>query len=382
MRASDTRSRGPRAAAVADRLRDLLADRRRDDRTATAGPTRSGTTTSAPPPSAANQVDRLVDEGRILDAVDALATAYRTTRDPADAIRLVDLRHEAFATLEARTGRSPWPPTYDDPFPAVSGRLPEVEAPDLTTEVLGGAVAHHGALVVRGLFDDDRVARGLETIQTAQRARDALSDHDRGDEWFRPFPKSERNDNILRRMVRDTGGTWLADSPAAAAHFLDELTAVGAVGVIAEHLGERPCFSLQKSTMRESQPEEQMTGWHQDGSFLEGDVRTMNVWVSFTRCGGEHPAPGLEVIPRRFNEILPTMNLWSPSAISFDLIDELATDTPVIRPAFEPGDALMFDERFVHRTFLDGSMTNVRYALECWFFAPSHYAENYLPLVV
>lgn len=330
----------------------------------------------------AAEVDRLVAEGRIVDAVDLLATAYREHRQPADAVRLVDLRHEASASLASGPGRSPWPPVYDDPFPGVSGRLPAVDRAELTTDVLGGAVAHHGALVVRGLFDGDQVARSLDTIRTAERHRDELPVGGRGDEWFRPFPVSEQRDRVLRKMVADKGGTWLADSPAATAHFLDELTAARAVDVIAGHMGERPCFSLQKSTMRRSLPVEELTGWHQDGSFLGPDVRTMNVWITLTRCGGDHPAPGLEVVPRRFDEILPTEGLWSPAGISFELVDQIAAETPVVRPAFEAGDALMFDERFLHRTFLDASMTEVRFALECWFFAPSHNATDYLPLVV
>jgi hypothetical protein len=371
------------SSAVAGKLRGLLADRRSDDR----GP--SGHTASprvepggATAGDARAEVDRLVAEGRLVDAVDALAGAYRSSGDPADAIRLVDLRHEASLATEPGPGRSPWPPAYGDPFPDVSGRLPETDAVDLTSDVLGGAVAHHGALAVRGLFDDDLVARSLEIIQTAQRARDELRPGGSGTEWFRPFPTDDQRDRVLRKMIAETGGTWLADSPAATAHFLDALTAAGVVDLVAEHLGERPCFSLQKSTMRRSEPEEQLTGWHQDGSFLDPDVRTMNVWVALTRCGGDHPAPGLEVIPRRIAEILPTAGMWSPYAVSYDLVDELAAETPVVRPAFAPGDALIFDERFLHRTFLDGSMTEVRYALECWLFAPSHRSTNYLPLVV
>jgi hypothetical protein len=326
-------------------------------------------------------VDRLVAEGRLVDAVDRLAAAYRESRRPTDAIRLVDMRHEAAASLEPGPGRSPWPPAYADPFPEVIGRVPEVDRGELTTDVLGGAVAYHGALIVRGLFDDDQVARGLAVIQTTQRCRDQVPVGSRGNEWFRPFPSCEQQDRVLRKMVADKGGTWLADSPAATAHFLEALTAVGVIDVIAEHMGERPCFSLQKSTMRRSLPVAELTGWHQDGSFLGAEVRTMNVWVTLTRCGGDHPAPGLEVMPRRFEEILPVEG-WSRAGISFDLIDEIAAETPVVRPTFEPGDAIMFDDTFVHRTFLDPSMTQVRYALECWFFAPSHPAESYLSLVV
>jgi hypothetical protein len=54
----------------------------------------------------------------------------------------------------------------------------------------------------------------------------------------------------------------------------------------------------------------------------------------------------------------------------------------VFRPVFEPGDALIFDEVFLHRTAIDASMTKERYAIETWFFAPSLYPEKYVPLVV
>jgi hypothetical protein len=372
------------SSAVTDRVRGLVARGRRGgagNRGAAAsagGPTGRGDQT---PDHTDSEVDRLVAEGRLVDAVDLLATEYRENRDPAAAIRLVDLRHRAAAAVEAGPGRSPWPPSYDDPFPGVAGRLPEVQRSELTADVLGGAVAHHGALVVRGLFDEHQVASGREVIQTARRRRDELPAGSQGNEWFRPFPQSEQRDRVLRKMVADKGGTWLADSPAATAHFLDELTAAGAVGAIAEHMGERPCFSLQKSTMRRSLPVAELTGWHQDGSFLGADVRTMNVWVTLSRCGGDHPAPGLEIVPRRFDEILPVEG-WSRAGISFELIDQIAAETPVLRPAFEAGDALMFDERFVHRTFLDASMTEVRFALECWFFALSHPADSYLSLLV
>ena len=372
------------SSAVTDRVRGLVSRGRRGragGRGAAASPGGPTGRRDESPEHTAPEVDRLVAEGRLVDAVDLLATAYRENREPAAAIRLVDLRRRAAAAMEAGHGRSPWPPAYDDPFPGVTGRLPEVDRAELTTDVLGGAVAHHGALLVRGLFDEHQVARGLEVIQTAGRRRDELPAGSRGDEWFRPFPESEHRDKVLRKLVAEKGGTWLADSPAATAHFLDELTASRAVGVIAEHMGERPCFSLQKSTMRRSLPIAELTGWHQDGSFLGDDVRTANVWVTFSRCGGEHPAPGLEVVPRRIDEILPVEG-WSRAGISFDLIDEIAAETPVVRPAFEAGDALMFDERFLHRTFLDASMTQVRFALECWFFAPSHPAEGYLSLLV
>jgi hypothetical protein len=67
--------------------------------------------------------------------------------------------------------------------------------------------------------------------------------------------------------------------------------------------------------------------------------------------------------------------------ISQQKVEQAAGDTPVIRPLFEPGDALFFDERFLHRTAVSEAMTRERYAIESWFFAPSHYPGDQLPVV-
>jgi hypothetical protein len=166
------------------------------------------------------------------------------------------------------------------------------------------------------------------------------------------------------------------------AQILDDLAAAGVIDVVSSHLDERPCFSLQKSTLRRIPAKDRVTGWHQDGSFLDAGVRTMNVWVALSRCGGDYPSPGLEVVPRRIAGILPVGDALTAYAISFDVVDEIASETPVIRPEFGPGDALMFDERFLHRTYLNGFMTEARYALECWLFAPSHHSTSYIPFLV
>ncbi len=58
-----------------------------------------------------------------------------------------------------------------------------------------------------------------------------------------------------------------------------------------------------------------------------------------------------------------------------------AGEVPVIRPVFQPGDALLFDELFLHRTATNEEMTRDRYALETWFFAPSCYPDDQVPFV-
>ena len=325
--------------------------------------------------------EELVGSGRIVEAVDLLAAAGRRRRDPQVELRLVELRHAATHSFDPGPGRSPWPPSFDDPFPDVVGRPPEIAAGDLTAGLLGASVAHHGSLIVRNLFTDEEVAAGVEAID---RSRAAASDDDggrAGSRWYRPFDADDAQLAAHRKRVVSRGGVWLADSPASTAWFLDHLASAGVIGAITGHLGERPGFSLQKSTMRRIPPTDGFTGWHQDGSFLGPDVRAMNVWVALSRCGVEYPSPGLEIMPKRVEEILPIGDGIGPIAVSSSRVEELARETPVLRPEFAPGDAMLFDERFLHRTYLDGDMTEARYALECWFFALSHFAADYVPFL-
>lgn len=372
------------------RIRHLLNRSSAQKRAHRHGPPSSGPLAHQGPPRrevarrevTTGEVDRLVEAGRLAEAVDLLEGMWRTTGDPELEVRLVDLRHAAARALVAGPGRMPWPVPYADPFPDVVGRPPEVPAADLSPEVAGGAVAHHGALVVRGLFDEHRVERALDAIRRTQARRDEHEPGSEGERWYRPFRTGETITEVLRRMVADQGGTWLADSPASTARILDDLRAVGIVDVFTEHFGERPFFSLQKSTLRRSLPIDNIVAWHQDGSFLDADVRTMNVWLALSTCGADHPTPGMEVVPKRVGEVLPVDGKLTKHSISADLVAEVAGETPIIRPEFAPGDAMIFDEVFVHRTHLSPHMTEDRYALECWFFAPSHASNSYVPFLV
>jgi ectoine hydroxylase-related dioxygenase (phytanoyl-CoA dioxygenase family) len=353
---------------------------------------------SVTPRTDLERVESLADAGRVVEAVDLLAAINARRREPVSEIRLVDLRARAAAATTG-VGRSPWPPVYPDPFPALDGRIPEVDAEFLTTETLAGAVSHHGCLIVRGVISDAHAADFVDAIERAQRARehaDAQSEAGIDDSvaaWYRPFvdERDARDDdrmmsakrvNTLRKQVVNGGGIWLADSPAVTARVLDALAETHVIESVRGHFGERPFFSLQKSTLRRVAPVHKYTSWHQDGSFLDPAVRSMNLWLSLSHCGGDQPTPALEVVPKRVPDVLPVSNEMANFAISFDLVKEIAKDAPTVVPEFAPGDALMFDERFVHRTHLTQTMTRPRYALECWMFAPSHQSPNYTPLLI
>jgi hypothetical protein len=146
------------------------------------------------------------------------------------------------------------------------------------------------------------------------------------------------------------------------------------------YLGEPALITAQKTTLRKAEPS--VPGaWHQDGKFL-GPVRALNLWLSLSRCGDL--APGLDIVPRRIDHLVTTQTeeAMLDYMISQKRAEEAAGDTPIIRPIFEPGDALLFDELFMHKTGSDPSMPNPRFAIENWFFGASGFPTEYAPIAV
>jgi ectoine hydroxylase-related dioxygenase (phytanoyl-CoA dioxygenase family) len=150
--------------------------------------------------------------------------------------------------------------------------------------------------------------------------------------------------------------------------------------VLTDYLGERPVLSANKCTLRRV-PTDTNTDWHQDGAFLGDGIRAVNVWVALSDCGVE--APGLDLVPRRFDRVLETGTggAFFDWAVGPDVVAVAAQEAPVVRPRFSAGDALIFDELFLHRTAVDAAMTRSRYAIESWFFAPSSYPDGQVPIV-
>ena len=319
----------------------------------------------------------------VVAELDTLVAANRESPSLEGAQRLVELRHRAAAELVS-TPRSPWPPPYDDPFPGVVGSVPEVDADRFDGDLMGAGIAHHGSVLVRGFFDDERIERTRHSIL---RATDAMNGDAEAaaDGWYQPALGLTPDQWALRKMVGESNGVWLADSPRATVQVLDDLASAGGIDAVARHFGERPVFSLQKSTLRRARPVVRYTGWHQDGSFLGEGTRALNIWIAFTPCGGDRPAPGLEIVPARIEDLLEAGDdQGGRAAINGFGVHYVAKNlgAPVVRPEFEPGDALFFDERMAHRTYLAEHMTDERLAVECWFFSPAHPNSEYLSLLV
>ena len=271
-------------------------------------------------------------------------------------------------------------------------RPPEVPREELDGEVVRSAIVHHGCLLVRNVLDEERVHAARTGID---RSIEALAVARAGgrDRWYDPLDPPGRKLEKLRTWVQAYGGClWMGDSPPMLFEVLDAYEQAGVLSAVTEYLGERPALSLEKSTLRRMPHTSDSSTWHQDGAFIGRGAWTLNVWVALNDCGTGAAAPGLDVIPRRFEEILETGAPIAGGslrdgddevghAISPDLSARLISDTTAVRPAFKAGDGLLFDEMMPHRTGNGPEYTEDRYALESWFFAPLTFPGSYVPIV-
>lgn len=324
---------------------------------------------------------QLAQAGRFREAVIIGQAANRRQPDPQLERELRDWRHNAFYEGARGSGRADWPPAMPDPRPDLKNQIPEITVDELSATVLGGALHHHGSLIVRGLLDGAKTKRYANLIDRAFEARD---NPERGEDnsSYSLMKAVDAFDPYTRAGIFVAGMTILmVDAPEFMARWLDEIETSGVLGAVSDYLGERPSLSYNKATLYRLPPNPGAQ-WHQDGAFLGGkSTRTVNLWVALSDCGID--APGLEVVPWRLDDIVPpgTHGSYFDWAVGNDLVMEMAADKGLSSPVFRAGDAMLFDHLCLHRTAVRPEMTRGRYAIETWMFAPSNYGEG-VPLII
>jgi tetratricopeptide (TPR) repeat protein len=314
------------------------------------------------------QADALSEQGRAAEAIALLTDANRARRDGRIERRLALLRYEAFQQFVPPSTPGPWP-DVEDRWP--EARIPEISAGALTSDTLRSAVQHHGSLIVRGLLPPEQVAALTGDIDRALAAYDARlrDEHDAAlADWYEPYPYDTISE-IAHKRAR--GSVMTVESPPALFDLVEVFRATGLDRLAREYFGEAPALLARKATLRRVPPGN-FGGWHQDGAFMGEGIRSINVWIALTDCGVD--APGLEVIGRRVDELLPTGNgafaEWGIKAT--DAVAYGGDD--IVLPRFAAGDAMLFDHMLVHHTAFSPQMTRDRHAIETWMFAPSTYA--------
>jgi hypothetical protein len=325
----------------------------------------------------------LKDPERYFTEIHRLTEENLAKREPHTERRLLKLRHRAGISLQHHAGAEPRFPEPD--FGGLpGGDLPEVGVHELTPELLRAAILRSGALLVRGLIDPEQASGLVEEIDRAFDARDKRdAGQPRPEAYYEEFGPDPPYELAERVWVTDAAGLWLADSPKLMFDFAHTLERTGLREVATGYLGERPTISINKCTLRRVRPDvvKGHTGisWHQDGAFL-GDVRALNVWLTLSHCGDT--APGLDVVPKRIDHVVPpgTEGAAFDWSVSPAAVEEASGGVAVQRPIFEPGDVMLFDELFLHATGADIDMPDTRYAIESWFFGPSKFPEGYAPV--
>jgi hypothetical protein len=326
-------------------------------------------------------VASLLQGGRDREALAFAADRARETGDMRLVREMMRLRNQ---TYQRGVGRPDWPPAIPDLFPDKG--VPDITAADLSTELLGSAILHHGAIIVRGLLAEPLMgelrAGADKAISLATRSR-------AGDEtatcspWYCHVPDSETFDlNVARAFAElDASAVLAGDSPILFEKIRERYEAMGVFRAVEGYLGERPMLSLAKTVLRRV-PANNGSEWHQDGAFLGADTRVVNLWLTLSDCGVD--APGLEIVAGRLERILPVGTGdaqfdWSvgPSVVAGE-IDPALIQSPV----FKAGDAMLFDHLFLHRTGVRPTMTKTRYAVEAWMFAPSTFPTENFALMV
>jgi hypothetical protein len=317
------------------------------------------------------------DDAALHAEIVRLTAENRAEPDRETERRLLRLRHIAGARMLDAAGERPSHAAADEVALPDGPALPEIAAADLTPGLLRAGILRDGCLLVRGLVPREDALAFADLIDRA------FAERERGEaaaegyyEEFAPHPRF--HPVAERPWIKEGGGVLAADSPLLTFRMLELFAGAGLPALVEGYLGEPGLFTVQKTTLRKAEPT--VPGaWHQDGAFL-GDVRALNLWLSLSRCGDE--APGLDLVPRRLDELVTTQT--DEAVLSYQvsqrIAEEAAGERPIVRPVFEPGDALFFDELFLHQTGSDPAMPNPRFAIENWFFGATGFPREFAPL--
>jgi hypothetical protein len=320
-----------------------------------------------------------------LDRIEALTRLARVGDNTQAKVELLHVRHRIWQTGQYPEPPSQWPPETSAQNVQFAD-MPEISADQLTADVLHTAIRQQSCLLVHHLMSEQGTD---ELIAGTDRALDALHRLRSGDKnpalssWFQRFvPRGSRDINAAIRIIAaELGTVFAAESPSNFIRLLDIVESLGILRILTEYFGVRPVLSVGKTVLKKVVPGTP-GGWHQDITAFGHMTRAINMWVALTPCGRE--APGLELVPT--NPGGPVGNVPPPppmAVISDAAIDQLAAESaPRCEPEFEKGDALFFDTLLPHQTQQGAAFIRTRYALECWFFAPTTVDKSWIPLHV
>jgi len=271
-------------------------------------------------------------------------------------------------------------------------KVPEVNAAAFEMDHLKSAMASHGCLIIRGLFNSTTMTDfcrvidlAMEATETQPKQGEAASDIA---EIFLNPPSEiaslvpRPGIDFARAFHRETGSVMCVESASISEHLLELYESVGIKNLVADYLGEAPCLSALKWVLRRPKLPIHRDGWHQDGAFMGEGINSLNMWIAANHCGGGSGAPGMDLLPQRLFKVLGAgeggaVFDWS---VSDHAMRTPQTENAITAPVFKAGDALFFDHFLLHRTQSGHDFIRPRYAIETWFFGAKNFPSNQVPL--
>lgn len=322
--------------------------------------------------------------------LDALTRRNREAPSPGVEQDLIDWRIRACKQPGWRAAPVPWSQSHDHRFDGVAG-IPEIALADLDVAALKAGILGRGGLIVRGLMPADEVGATRERIQRTIAARGQYQEGAmEEDPWYRRSGEVQGRPAEFRaqgnaQSASGSGTVWAADSPRAAFHLIEFYQRIGLPGLLEAYFAEPAVLSVRKWVLRCIDPANLgAAGWHQDGRFLGEDIKTVNLWVALSDCGGDADAPGIDIVPggeRRIYET-GTRGAVFDWTVGQGVVDEVSRSNPPVCPRFAPGDAIFFDHFNLHRSASSDHHRSSRYAVESWFFASSTAPNKQMPILL
>ncbi len=302
--------------------------------------------------------------------------------------QLVDLRIRAFRESKWPAPDVKWPPAHDV-LPSKGSDLPEINPDSLNVDSLRSGIMGNGGLIVRGLMDSHTVDTMRDNIDRTLVDRQSGGGNSDSSEqaWYKRSTQVKGGPTqffaLGRERSSESGSVWAVDSPRVASQLIEFYHSINLPGLLNAYFSEPATLSVKKWVLRKVAPNNgSKSGWHQDGRFLGDGIRTVNLWIALTECGGDSKSPGLDIVGGENRKIYETGTQGAPFdwTVGQGLVDGLGPESPALCPKFSPGDALFFDHYNLHRTAFGDDHTENRYALESWFFAASRAPAKQIPV--
>jgi hypothetical protein len=336
-----------------------------------------------------DDAERLMATGEWSSALALLVAENNRHPDSELERKMVDLRIKAFREMNWPAPEVSWPPAHQ-PLDTPGNELPEITPNELDVNTLRSGILGNGGLIVRGLMDANTVREmhdNLDRTLLAARGNASRKNELDAQTWFTRSEEVKGGPAQFFALGSEnqsaTASIWAVDSPRTANQLIQFYQSINLPALLQGYFSEPAALSVKKWVLRRVAPDNgSQSGWHQDGRFLGDGIRTVNLWIALTDCGGDADSPGMDIVGGGNKTIYETGTHGAPFewTVGQGLVDELGEESPVLCPRFAPGDAIFFDHYNLHRTAFGIDHTQTRYALESWFFAASRAPAKQIPV--